>query len=132
MCLSTALLQQAQEGHRTPSSPGWPQLLRVAPIIMWRYATVWRFIRRYEVRSCSYGCSFLFAQHAVFCFLVFCFVFILFVSFQVPVCSLYARGYTSLGPRSSSVPNPALRLEDGSYQHAELLKDETLERNSRI
>ena len=49
----------------------------------------------------------------------------------VPVCSLYAAGYTSLGPRRATVPNPRLRLPDGSYLPAHLLPDPADERLSR-
>jgi FAD synthetase len=50
---------------------------------------------------------------------------------EVPVCSLYAAGYTSLGPRRATVPNPKLRREDGSYLPAHLLPDPADERLSR-
>ena len=38
--------------------------------------------------------------------------------FELPVCELYAHGYTSLGKRSDTAPNPALLRADGSYGHA--------------
>ena len=88
----------AAESHFTAASPGWPALVRVAPVINWSYTQIWAYIQ----------------------------------SRSVPVCSLYQRGYTSLGPRNKTVPNPALRLPDGSYRHAKELQDEELERNSRI
>ena len=51
----------------------------------------------------------------------------------VPFCSLYAQGYTSLGPRHETTPNPA--LEDpacpGRYRPAWELRESHLERASR-
>jgi len=52
--------------------------------------------------------------------------------FELPVCELYAHGYTSLGKRADTAPNPALLRADGSYGHArELLRPE-LERAGRL
>jgi FAD synthetase len=50
---------------------------------------------------------------------------------QLPYCSLYDEGYTSLGNSTNSVKNPSLRLEDGSYRPAYTLEDTSLERKSR-
>lgn len=51
---------------------------------------------------------------------------------SVPVCVLYDRGYTSLGPRSKTVPNPRLLQPDGSYLPAHVLQDDADERLSRL
>eukprot|EP00908_Phaeocystis_cordata_P005639 Transcript_16138.p1 GENE.Transcript_16138~~Transcript_16138.p1 ORF type:complete len:597 (+),score=270.45 Transcript_16138:78-1793(+) len=51
--------------------------------------------------------------------------------FELPVCELYTRGYTSLGKRSDTAPNPALLHPDGSYAHARELADASLERAGR-
>lgn len=53
---------------------------------------------------------------------------------NVPYCPLYDEGYTSLGTRSTTVPNP--RLEDpnnpSSYFPAYTLTDESAERQGRV
>lgn len=83
------------------TSPGWPQIDLVAPILRMSYADVWRVIR----------------------------------GLGLDYCSLYARGYTSIGARSNTRPNPILRLDDSSeayyYLHADQLVDESKERLGR-
>lgn len=51
--------------------------------------------------------------------------------FDLPYCSLYEQGYTSLGKASNTRPNPALRRADGSYRPAWELVDGNLERAGR-
>lgn len=53
-------------------------------------------------------------------------------SLCIPYCSLYDRGYTSLGDKTKTLPNEALKQEDGSYLPAYRLKEEFLERNGRL
>lgn len=50
---------------------------------------------------------------------------------DVPICSLYEKGYTSLGAIENSKPNPLLRNEDGSYSPAWFLQHCRDERNGR-
>jgi len=50
---------------------------------------------------------------------------------NIPYCSLYDQGYTSLGLTTNTAPNPYLRQPDGSYSAAEFLQDESKERNGR-
>ncbi|KAI8328309.1 hypothetical protein EDC96DRAFT_452916 [Choanephora cucurbitarum] len=52
----------------------------------------------------------------------------------IPYCSLYDKGYTSLGSMENTYPNPELKDESQpcGYQHASKLIDETHERDGRI
>lgn len=57
--------------------------------------------------------------------------------FKVPYCSLYNHGYTSLGDRSSTVPNPELSIRDShgnisGYKPAYELRDGSQERSGRL
>lgn len=61
-----------------PSSPGWPEFMRVNPILEWEYAHVWEFLR----------------------------------CFELPFCTLYDRGYTSIGNTKNTNPNPALAVAE--------------------
>lgn len=53
---------------------------------------------------------------------------------NVPYCSLYDQGYTSLGTRATTVPNPRLKDPNNptSYFPAYTLTDESAERQGRI
>jgi len=51
--------------------------------------------------------------------------------FDLPYCSLYDKGYTSLGKRADTMPNPALRRDDGTYAPAYMLDCSELERAGR-
>ena len=59
------------------TSPGWPEVVRVNPLLEWSYEDIWHFTRLE----------------------------------RVPVCTLYRRGFTSLGARDRTTPNPHLRIE---------------------
>lgn len=52
---------------------------------------------------------------------------------NIPYCSLYDEGYTSLGSTHDTKPNPALKCKDGSdkYKPAHMLEDGNLERAGR-
>ena len=41
--------------------------------------------------------------------------------YRLPLCSLYERGYTSLGNTANTRPNPALLRRDGTYAAADTL-----------
>lgn len=80
--------------------------MRVHPVIEWEYDDVWRFLRLVKEVSPEFGW-----------------------------CELYDRGYTSLGGKDDTRPNPQLR-EEGSgkgawYRPAWELQDGTAERAGR-
>ncbi|XP_071955026.1 FAD synthase-like isoform X2 [Antedon mediterranea] len=62
-------------------------------------------------------------------------VWALLRALQVPYCLLYDQGYTSLGSRTNTAPNPALRFVDkygnARYKPAYQLTDGTRERTGR-
>lgn len=55
-------------------------------------------------------------------------------SFSLPYCSLYDQGFTSLGEKHNSQPNPQLKNEGeaNGYRAAYELTDGSLERLSRL
>eukprot|EP00499_Haloplacidia_sp_CaronLabIsolate_P000984 CAMPEP_0196799150 /NCGR_PEP_ID=MMETSP1104-20130614/39496_1 /TAXON_ID=33652 /ORGANISM="Cafeteria sp., Strain Caron Lab Isolate" /LENGTH=721 /DNA_ID=CAMNT_0042169559 /DNA_START=18 /DNA_END=2183 /DNA_ORIENTATION=+ len=81
----------------TPTSAGWPPMMRVNPVLHWDYELIWDFMRTCGVRYCV----------------------------------LYDMGYTSLGSKASSAPNPLLRRTDGTYRPAYELADGHMEREGR-
>jgi FAD synthetase len=80
------------------TTPGWPDLMRVNPILDWDFRSVWAYI----------------------------------LGLKIPYCTLYDKGYTSLGRIDNTQRNPALRIGDtDEYLPAYLLKDSSKERESR-
>lgn len=55
---------------------------------------------------------------------------------NVPYCSLYDQGYTSIGSTANTIPNPSLRYVDNNnvekYKPAYCLKEDNMERNGRV
>ena len=88
------------QGVFAPSSSYMPPFLRCNPIIDWDYGDVWEFLRHPDLRG------------------------------EVPYCSLYDRGYTSLGKTMGGGAGESGGGE--SYWPAYMLKDWSLERAGRI
>lgn len=82
----------------SPTDPGWPEYMRINPILNWDYSDVWCVLR-----EC-----------------------------KIPYLSLYDQGYTSIGSVHDTRPNPALKLDNGGYKPAHMLKDVSKERDGRI
>ena len=106
----------AGQGVYAPSSSYMPPFMRCNPIIDWDYGKVWEFLRHTEWRM------------------------------DVPYCSLYDMGYTSLGTVKDTLPCPALLKKkdckneeeeeekegNADYWPAYMLKDWSMERAGRI
>ena len=86
----------------TESSEGWPDFMRIFPILDWDYCAIWSFLRQ----------------------------------LSLPYCCLYDQGFTSLGEKHNSRPNPSLKVESEEageqYLPAYELTDGSLERLSRM
>ncbi|XP_053670638.1 FAD synthase-like [Anopheles nili] len=85
------------------TDPGWPELMRINPLLEWTCEDIWSYIR----------------------------------DNNVPYCSLYDRGYTSIGDQSNTIPNPHLKVEmangDVTYLPAFNLRDaDKYERAGRL
>lgn len=76
---------------------GWPEFIRVHPILHWSYTNIWDYIKKHNL----------------------------------DYCSLYDRGYTSLGDSENTMPNERLRKVDGTFKAAYDLDDPSLERDCR-
>lgn len=102
---------------RVPCDPTWPQIMRVHPILEWDYRDVWAFLRCPLLRSRE--------EHVPAC-----------VAGQeagVPYCVLYDQGYTSLGDRYHTTPNPQLHdMSKNRFQPAYFLQDGSKERCGRL
>ena len=81
-----------------PTTEGWPEAMRVMPILKWNYHDIWEYI----------------------------------TILKIPVCSLYEKGYTSIGSKIDTLPNPNLfDIENGTYKHARFLENAADERKGR-
>jgi len=90
----------------SPTDGDWPKIMRVNPILNWRYEDVWMFLRGLSIPYPS-----LYDQ------------------------GFYDQGYTSLGNPENTEPNPALRYTDkdgvARFHPAYKLTDGSLERQGR-
>ncbi|KKY27507.1 putative fad [Phaeomoniella chlamydospora] len=93
-----------------PTDHGWPQFMRIHPVIDWKLAEIWGFLRAKE-----------------------------FLHSGVTYCDLYDQGYTSLGGRGDTLPNPLLKIGQGNdegrrsdgYRPAYELEEDGVERLGR-
>ncbi|KAG1056965.1 hypothetical protein G6F43_001186 [Rhizopus delemar] len=83
--------------HFDKTDKGWPEFMRVQPIVDWDYKDIWDFL----------------------------------LGLDIPYCSLYDKGYTSLGSMENTRPNPDLKDGNGGYKHASELKNVLHERSGR-
>lgn len=88
---------------------GWPDFMRVHPVLEWRLAEIWAFLRAEELREPD--------------------------GRGLEYCEMYDQGYTSLGGVKDTIRNPKLRFvgEDGRehYRPAYELTEDTDERLGR-
>ncbi|KAL7958178.1 hypothetical protein V8C34DRAFT_155589 [Trichoderma compactum] len=86
--------------HFDPTDAGWPDFMRIHPVIDWHYTEIWAFTRHLDI----------------------------------PYCSLYDEGYTSLGGRGDTLPNPRLKKQgnDKEFRPAYELVDDDEERLGRF
>ncbi|UKZ73197.1 hypothetical protein TrVFT333_000838 [Trichoderma virens FT-333] len=68
--------------HFDPTDAGWPDFMRIHPVIDWHYTEIWAFTRHLDV----------------------------------PYCPLYDQGYTSLGGRGDTLPNPRLKKQGNGQE----------------
>lgn len=60
-------------------------------------------------------------------------IWLYLLRYNIPVCPLYLKGFTSLGRKQVTSPNSRLRLEDGTYLPAWELRDgASMERDGRL
>lgn len=98
--------------QRTDTHRGWPDFMRINPILGWHTSDVWYFIK--------------WLQHAS-----------INTDFAVDYCSLYDDGYTSLGGCDNTVRNPQLKRKDSGkkdvlFWPAWWILDDDIERLSRV
>lgn len=85
--------------HFDPTDKGWPDFMRIHPVIDWRLVEIWAFIRHLGLEYVS----------------------------------LYDQGYTSIGSKADTSPNPKLQVEGkpGQYLPAYTMREDNDERLGR-
>ncbi|GAV28019.1 hypothetical protein PMKS-001487 [Pichia membranifaciens] len=104
---ATLKLEQKTDTHR-----GWPDFMRINPILEWHTSDVWYFIKWLQHTSSN-------------------------SDFAIDYCSLYNDGYTSLGGCGNTVRNPQLKRKDSKEKNvlfwpAWWILDDDIERLSRV
>jgi FAD synthetase len=92
--------QHLNSFERCDVEKGWPDLMRINPILDWKFADIWLFLN----------------------------------TLGIEYCPLYDLGYTSLGSKSSTVPNPDLGIPEThptQYYPAWKLQEDANERKGR-
>lgn len=94
--------------QKTDTNRGWPDFMRINPILEWHTNEIWYFLKWMEYKSAkSY--------------------------FPITYCSLYDQGYTSLGGCDNTVRNPQLKRSDSfGYWPAWWVLEDDIERLSRV
>jgi FAD synthetase len=83
--------------HFDRTDKGWPDFMRIHPVIDWHLSEIWCFLRAKELGEAD-------GSHLAY-------------------CSMYDEGYTSLGGVNDTSKNPKLK-DNGGYRPAyELTKD---------
>ncbi len=72
--------------HFDRTDHGWPDFMRIHPVIDWRLGEIWSFLRARELREPD--------------------------GRPLEYCEMYDEGYTSLGGVGDTVRNPRLRYVD--------------------
>lgn len=96
--------------QRTDTNRGWPDFVRINPILEWHTSEVWYFIKWLERESIN-------------------------SAFAITYCPLYDQGYTSLGGCDTTVRNPKLKRRDlgnDNFWPAWWVLEDDIERLSRV
>ncbi|KAG4305495.1 hypothetical protein PORY_001051 [Pneumocystis oryctolagi] len=88
------------------TDPGWPSCVRVHPIINWRYSIIWEYVLINKLPQFLKG-------------------------LDINYCTLYDKGYTSIGGTQDTFRNPELQIEQDEFRPAYELVDDCKERLGR-
>lgn len=89
----------AELQHFQMTDKGWPEFMRIHPVIDWHYVEIWTvsnlitntfYVWLWDRTHANASMQFI-------------------RYFKIPYCSLYDMGYTSLGGTQDTHPNPALK-----------------------
>lgn len=103
--------------QETDGAKGWPKFIRINPVLEWNTAEVWTFVRWLDlVTNSKYNDSLPFDPPS---------------NVNITYCKLYDEGFTSLGGRHTTIKNPGLKNDDGTYKAAWEVVDDDIERLGR-